>query len=449
MSCSFLTPLDCGTGILDGAANSMVNSVWDAICNDFASSASNLLKAFGQAFVGISNVDVLGGGVSSVYAMSMGIAGVVATILLIGQVVRTAFTHEGRSMALALTGLGKTALAFLLTLTLASASIEAANELSDWIVKKGFGSTANLSNRLMSVFSYDNGTKGALLLVLALVGLALTAVLWFELLVRNAALAVLVATSPIAAAGQMSQATASWWNKLVAAAIQLIILKPVIALVFTLGFKMAANSSGLESTLAGMLVLLLAAFAWPAVARFFTFASVQVTGATGLGAVLGFAAGRATPGGGRGTVGTHPDAFARQTETRTVGAASEAGVFGAAAPGAAGAPGATGAAGAAGSAVGTVGAGAAAAGLGPAGVVVAAAKIAQSAVNALAGKSEQTAGHAGLNQNQFAAPAGRAHGVPPEAAFANARAAQAQSQTPEPPSPAPPIPGEPESGGER
>ena len=41
----------------------------------------------------------------------------------------------------------------------------------------------------------------------------LVLVLWFELLLRNAAIAVLVATSPIAAAGQVSESTKSWWTK--------------------------------------------------------------------------------------------------------------------------------------------------------------------------------------------------------------------------------------------
>ena len=138
--------------------------------------------------------------------------------------------------------------------------------------------------------------QSTLILIFAVVGILLTIVLWFELLLRNAAIAVLVATSPIAAAGQASRSTEGWWPKLASSTAQLIILKPVIALVFCLGFSLTGRSSDIETLLSGMLILVLAVIAWPAVARFFTFASIQVGGGAGLGAVLGFAAARMSRG---------------------------------------------------------------------------------------------------------------------------------------------------------
>ena len=48
------------------------------------------------------------------------------------------------------------------------------------------------------------------------------------------------------------------------------------ALVFALGLTLPGQGEDLASLLSGLVVLLLAALAWPAVARFFTFASVQV-----------------------------------------------------------------------------------------------------------------------------------------------------------------------------
>ena len=48
-----------------------------------------------------------------------------------------------------------------------------------------------------------------------------------------------------------------WWPRSVSATVQLIILKPVIALVFAVGLGMAGTSSGVESLLAGLLVLAL------------------------------------------------------------------------------------------------------------------------------------------------------------------------------------------------
>ena len=205
-----------------------------------------------------------------------------------------------------------------------------------------------------------------------------------------------MATSPIAAAGQVSRATQAWWPRLAASTAQLIVLKPVIALVFCVGFSLTGNSTDVQTLLAGMLVLVLAVLAWPAVARFFTFASAQVGGGAGLGAVIGFAAARMTAGPG-GPAGVEPDEFSRRIEARTM-AGLENTPLGAATPGAVG--------------VGTAG-GADTAGragmaaMGPAGLAATAATAAQRAANALTGRMEQMAGHAGIaGANPYAQPAG-------------------------------------------
>jgi hypothetical protein len=244
-----------------------------------------------------------------------------------------------------------------------------------------------LSAKISDLVAWNVSLSGTLILIFAVVGILLTVVLWFELLLRNAAIAVLVATSPIAAAGQVSRTTERWWPKLAASTAQLIILKPVIALVFCLGFSLTGRSGDVETLLSGMLVLVLAVLAWPAVARFFTFASVQVGGGAGLAAMLGFAAARATAG-PSAPAGTEPDEFSRRLEARTMAGLENAAVR------------------AGTSVTAATGIGRTAA-LGPAGLAVAATSAAQRAANALTGRMEQMAGHAGLpGANPYAQPAG-------------------------------------------
>ena len=81
--------------------------------------------------------------------------------------------------------------------------------------------------------------------------------------------------------GPGSRSTQAWWPRLASSTAQLIVLKPVVALVFCVGLSLTGKSSDIETLLSGMLVLVLAVIAWPAVARFFTFASVQVGGSAG------------------------------------------------------------------------------------------------------------------------------------------------------------------------
>jgi hypothetical protein len=314
MSCGITDPLAC-VGPLAGDAAA---SAWDGICLSFAAAADVLLKTFARAFTAIPPVDLASPGVKNVYAICLGIAAVTAVLVLLGQVIRTALTHDGSALAEGLAGIGKAAVAFVLTLVIASAAVTAADSLTAYIITSSFGSAARLTARITSLLSFAGSTGhpgvelaggASLLLLLAIAGILLILVLWFELLLRNAAIVVLVATSPIAAAGMASPATRSWWPKVVSATGQLIIVKPVIALVFALGLEFTGTSHDIETLLAGMLILLLAAVAWPVIARFFTFANVGVGGSAGLGIVLGFAAGRLSASGGsmpRGGGGASP-----------------------------------------------------------------------------------------------------------------------------------------------
>ncbi len=390
--CSIDSPVSCVVGpVISGSVSEAASSAWDEICQSFADAASTLLIQFAKAFVAIPDVDLSSHGLRNVYAISLGLAAFVAVLLLLGQVIRTAVTHDGSALATGLVGVGKAALAFMLTLSVASTALVASDQISDYIVRNTFGSTKAFSAKLAKLIAWDSGTSGSLLLIFGVIGILLTAVLWFEMLLRNAAIAVLIGTSPIAAAGMLSEGTKGWWSKLVSSTVQLIALKPIVALVFALGFGLAGDSQDLETTLSGMLVLLLAVLCWPAIARFFSFASVQVGGAAGLGALLGFAGGRMSAragGDGGAPVGISPDEFGAVSAERTMARhASLAGASGAAAV------------------------------AGPVGMVATAGvRMAQQAVNSLAGGFEKMAGHAGMQgANPHAAPAGHVprYGVQP------------------------------------
>jgi hypothetical protein len=417
MGCNPSDPLNCVGTIIGDVLGNSVPEAWLMVSKSFVDAASQLLLWFGKAFASIPPADVTSPGVRTVYEISLSIAAVVMALLLLAQVIRTAITHDGTGLAQSLAGLGKAALAFLVTITVASAALLAADELTGWIVQRSFGSMQALSLRLAYVVAWktaDGSSAGSAplqvsaLLVFALIGILLVIVLWFELLLRNAAIAILVATSPIAAAGLVADATRSWWTRLASATMQLIILKPVIALVFAVGFGLAGQSTGVDGLLEGLLVLLLAVVAWPVIARFFTFANVTTAGGSGLGAVLGFAAGRASAGGGPS--GINPAEFSVRSEARTMagrGDLAAPAVSGQSTPAAANGP-------APGGGTGTAG--------GTGGAVVAgvgfALQKAQQAANALAGQMERTAGHAGMpGANPYAQPAGYRRSVPPAGGY--------------------------------
>jgi hypothetical protein len=379
-------PLGCLGSAVGGAVSGVANSAWDQVCQSFATAAAGLLKSFGQAFTAIPSLNINAAGISGTYGISVSVAASAAALLVFAQVIRTMWTRDGSGLAQAVSGTAKMVLAWLLTAAVATAALQASDQLTDFIVQRSLGSQQALAARLGSVVAWGTVTSGqgavggSLLLVLALAGIVLVIVLWFELLLRNAAIAVLIALSPIAAAGQASEATKQWWGRTASATVQLVILKPVIALVFAVGFGMAGTSAGVEQVLSGLLVLGLAAFSWPVIARFFTFASVQSSTGSGLAAALGFLAGTAAGSGGSGggTAGVSPDQWSMAAEGRTMAGRSAAGGQGAAPAGAAG-PAAAGG-----------GAGAVLAGIGMA------LQKAHQAGTQLAGRMEQTAEHGGM-----------------------------------------------------
>jgi hypothetical protein len=388
-SCDWTDPLSCGASIIGGAiSSSAVPAAWDAVCKSFADAAAQLLAAFGKAFAALPDVRLSTAGITGTYGISLAIAGAVAALLVFGQVIRTAWTHDGSGLAQAVTGVAKAVLAWLLTAAVATAALAAADEVTRFVVDTSFGSQQALAVRLGNIVNWASTTSlpgeeavgASLLLVLALAGIVLVIVLWFELLLRNAAIAVLIALSPIAAAGQATETTKVWWLRTVSATVQLIILKPVIALVFAVGLGMAGTSNGIESLLAGLLVLALAAFAWPVIARFFTFTTVQASG-SGLGAVLGFATGMLAGRSGGTPAGVNPAQWSMAAEGRTM--AARGGAATGAAPGGQ----------AAGAAPGAGGGGTGGAVVGGAGWALQ--KLHQAGA-ALAGQMEQTAAHAGM-----------------------------------------------------
>ncbi|GAB7048453.1 hypothetical protein [Catenuloplanes indicus] len=437
LDCVITAPTTCVEDAVEDVVGGAAASAWETVCRSFADAAVAMLEGFAKAFVAFPPVDLSSAGVQQVYGISLGIAALVAAMLLLFQIARTAITHDGSGLAQGLLGIGKAVVAFMATLTVAGTALVAADEITVFIIERGFGSTEGLRDKLTGVFEYSSASTsmtGALLLILALIGIVLTGVLWFELLLRNAAVAVLIATSPISAVGQMSDATRGWWPTLVSATIRLILLKPAIALVMMLGFSIAGatetnDGDDLVTVLAGLLILLLAVLAWPAIGRFFTFMTIHTGGPTGLASMLGAGANRAADAAGAraaGPAGVDPDQFGQAAAERTMSAVSSRTAAGAGA-------GAT-------SAGGAAAGGPAAAGAGALTVAAAGLALAQKAANSLMGRMEQTAGHAGLGGvSPYPHPAGYSRGPIPTRT-APARPGGPSGPPPVPAGPAPTSP---------
>jgi len=397
-------PIATVSSAVGGAVSDVASSAWDSVCRSFADAFTSVLQWFGGVFVSMPDPDL--GSIHGVYAISLTLGMIVAMVLLLIQAGSVVWTRSAAPLVQALTGLPKAALAAVFTLAVAAQIMAASDGLAQWIVTASGTSMNAFTQRLTTLLALsaitgpeDAEIPSVLLLIFGLLGIIIVLVLWFELVLRNAVFCILVATAPISAAGQIGASTQEWWRKLVKAGVQLALLKPVIALVFVIGFDMAGSASGITGLISGMAVLFMAVFAWPAVARFFTFAGVAMGGAMGVGALVGAVANRSAGGG----PGIDPAAFGQFSERQAM-AANAARGGGAAASGSAG-DGAAGAAG--GGAAASAAKAAAGAAAGPAGIAVAALQTLHKTINAVASRMEQQAGNAGLDgANPTAYPGG-------------------------------------------
>ncbi len=126
------------------------------------------------------------------------------------------------------------------------------------------------------------------------------------LMARSALLVVLVAFWPIAAAASMTTAGEAWFRKLNGWLIAVVLYKPVAAIIYAAAFKLmdpAGSNTGL-GVIEGVILILMACIALPALMRFFVPAVAAAGGGKGAGAMAaGLATGAVTVGAAAATGG--------------------------------------------------------------------------------------------------------------------------------------------------
>ena len=337
-------------GLGSAASNGLSSLAEDAfgqMAAKFGEAGIAFLQSLSRAFVESSTVDLGAAGIDPLLAITMPIAMLVAVLLIVTAAAKTAVSGNGSVAATALVGLIKTVLVTALLVAVTQTALKAADALSTWIIERCLGGNAALEQRLGGLISLEalHGSP-ALVLLFGLLAIVLALVLWVELLFRRVAIVVLVAVAPIAATGQILEGTGEWWAKTRNALLQLILLKPVMALCFAIGFATFGSARDLTGVIAGFVTLGLAAFAWPLLAKFMTFTTVgggHAAVAGMMSTTAGFLAGRRVSGGSAlagppAQAGTaYTTALEQQNDTlHTAGASSRNGAAGAGATAATG-----------------------------------------------------------------------------------------------------------------
>ncbi|MER7688717.1 hypothetical protein [Streptomyces sp. NPDC097610] len=257
-----------------------------------------LLEKFANAFNSWSTVDLADTGISDMLGISLTLSAVLAVFLLIIQFGKVAISQDGGPFATAATGLVKFGAILAVYITATQVALNWSDEVSTWIINltfEGGGSgeadaAKAMQTQLGALFSALTVSGGAtaggsalitsggvlanavgVIIVVGILCIIAVAALWIEMMMRQAAIMILVATMPIVLAGQMADSTRDWWPKARNALIATILAKPVIVMCFGIGFSAATDANGVRNVLVGFVVFVLAGSSWPVLARFFVF----------------------------------------------------------------------------------------------------------------------------------------------------------------------------------
>jgi hypothetical protein len=168
-------------------------------------------------------------------------------------------------------------------------AVKAADDFAVWVVGQ---TMVDFSTRMKAVLTPEVITNPFSLLVMGGLGYLFGAVQWVLGFIRQAGILVLAALLPLAASGSINESTKPWLNRMLPWLLTLVLYRPMAALIYMIGFTFLGTGNDVTTVMTGLMVLVLAVVAMPAMMRFFSWAGVSVTG--GGGAAMAGAIGAAS-----------------------------------------------------------------------------------------------------------------------------------------------------------
>ena len=179
-----------------------------------------------------------GGVMSKIYPVTFGIGAAVALLLAFVQVGFAAFQRDGRGLGRLIVGLWQFMLAWGGMLGVGAALSAATKGLTEGLLQVALGAPSFAKANVLASWQPRQGVDAVAATVLGVCGLFLVlAAIGYLLvmLVRAAALMILMATSPVSAAGLVSDAARAWFWKSLRWFLAALMIAPLAALVLGIG----------------------------------------------------------------------------------------------------------------------------------------------------------------------------------------------------------------------
>ena len=157
--------------------------------------------------------------------------------------------------------------------------LKAGDAWSNWVLNASAG--GQFGARLTGLLSMTGLAAPAVVVVLGIVAIIISALQAMLMLFRQGALVVLAGTLPLAAAGTLTPATRPWFKKVTGWMLALIFYKPAAAAVYAVAFMMIGTGKNLTTVLTGFVMVAMSLLALPVLMKLFTWTTGQVTDASG------------------------------------------------------------------------------------------------------------------------------------------------------------------------
>jgi hypothetical protein len=169
--------------------------------------------------------------------------------------------------------------------------LRAGDAWSDWVLNAAAG--GRFGARLTDLLAMTGISAPAVVLILGIVAIVISAIQAMLMVFRQGAMVVLAGVMPLAAAGTLTPATRPWFRKTTGWMLALIAYKPAAAAVYATAFTLTGTGKGVRTTLTGFTMVILSLAALPVLMRFFTWTTGTVAESAGGGGVLQTALGGA------------------------------------------------------------------------------------------------------------------------------------------------------------
>jgi len=284
-----------GCDVVGGAVGGAANAAAQAFVDGFADGFATLVKTMTTFWVDVPTPQLagVGGPVARVQHLVYWTQGFLLVLSLLYVAGKTALNRSGKVAGEAARGLGTMVVVVGAGVTAIDVLSVAGDAWSRWIIDQSVG--GSMTTRLGAVAGGSAQMSGlgiGIEFIVALLGIVSCIVQIFFLLARVGILTLLAGTLPLSAAGLATPAGRAWFQRTLAWIAAFLLYKPAAALVYASAFSLAGRGSDVISVLSGLMLIVLAVFALPALMRLATpmVAAASGGGGGGLGGALAGAA---------------------------------------------------------------------------------------------------------------------------------------------------------------